>query len=840
MTATRELPQAVAHAVLNHYIPPEEFLGGGEDAEITEDAVRATLDAIDAKRTEVKNQIDAVIQENPEDFAAQLRDARESTRIHDELIRGAARIEESYKEGEQRYADLTRCTQNLSTLQSQFSANNDIIAALTALGEAHAIFQQAVESHDNHDYAHALDNLSKVEDMLSNFRHGQGSAVVGQLRAKASQLRSDVIRDVNSLWTRMIEITASRVTILSSVELAEGRTLSSSELVNLISTIDSPAQKIETTCKRVEEQILRPLFAQPGSFALSTSTNTLQLEPSTTSASSIDNLLDALTAFTAYVTQHLPNVLLPHVTVRLTPDVTRQLLALLPKHLPPPALANIPEFDRLCDRVLAFEDDLQSKGWTKGGELQDFAGREDRGMVWFARRREQVLDEVRKLMLTGDKGTEKVEGVESQENVEAAIRESEGPGGEAEEEDDAWGDEWDDEPAAVPASALAALALAPPPQAADISANDDDGWGLDEEVAPLEPPVEETKADEEEEEDPWGDAWDDEPAPRAIAAAATTKQLSLKAAKKQGPLAGASTKPAVGLRETYRITTLPKKLLSPIQHLIDETSALSHQYAESPVAGAVMSYPTLPSHILALWRALIPESEKTSAMLRYNDCMYIHEQLHIISEEDIFPGFNLDEDAEMIKELGQRYYSLELTKQRTHIETTLASVDGFGSTAEPANYAQGKTAIDSVVDLVRKLEGEWKGVLRQSALWQSLGVLVDAAVEKFTAEVQDIIDISEEDSKILVEFATSLASLEDLFIPSTSDYNTSTVAFYCEHWLKFRYLAELLEASMADIMYLFREGALIDFEREELIRLIEALFADTEVRRRNIGEIRRG
>ncbi|BFZ62738.1 ribosome bioproteinsis protein ytm1 [Saitoella coloradoensis] len=836
MTAAGELPQAIAQAVLNHYIPPEEFLGGGEDLVITEDVVRATLDAIDAKRTEVKNQIDAVIQENPKDFAVQLRDAWESTRIHDELIQGAAQIEESYRDQEQRFADLTRCTQNLSTLQSQFSANNDIIAALTALQELHGIFQQAMESHDNHDYARALDSLSMVEDELSNFGDGQGSAVVGQLRAKASQLRSDVIREIDVLWTKMIEVTANKVTIMSSVELAEGRTLSSEELVNLISTIDSPAQKIETTCNQAKEQILRPLFAQPGSFALSTSSNTIQLEPSTTSTSSIDNILDALTTFTAYLTQHLPNVLLPHVTVRLTPDVTRQLLTLLPKHLPPPALANIPEFDRLCDRVVAFEDELQTQGWTKGAELQGFAGREDRGMVWFARRIELILDEVRKLMLTGDKGTEEVEGVESQENVEAAIRESEGAGGEAEEEDDAWGDEWDDEPAAVPASAPAPPA--PRPAAVNSNADDDDRWGLDEEVAPLEPPSEEKNADEEEE-DPWGDAWDDEPAPHAIAAAATTKQLSLKAAKKQGPLAGASTKPAVGLRETYCITTLPKKLLSHIQHLIDETSALSHQYAGSPVAGAVMSYPTLPSHILALWRALTPESE-TSAMLRYNDCMYIHEQLHIMSEEDIFPGFNLDEDAEMIKELGQRYYSLELTKQRTTIETTLASVDGFGSAAEPANYAQGKIAIDSVVDLVRKLEGQWKGVLRQSALWQSLGVLVDAAVEKFTAEVQDIIDISEEDSKILVDFATSLASLEDLFIPSTSDSNASTVAFYCEHWLKFRYLAELLEASMADIMYLFKEGALVDFEKDELVRLIEALFADTEVRRRNIGEVRRG
>jgi len=67
-------------------------------------------------------------------------------------------------------------------------------------------------------------------------------------------------------------------------------------------------------------------------------------------------------------------------------------------------------------------------------------------------------------------------------------------------------------------------------------------------------------------------------------------------------------------------------------------------------------------------------------------------------------------------------------------------------------------------------------------------------------------------------------------------------------WLKFSYLSETLgmfcfrqnriglngfslqEASLADISYLFDEGALVDYETQELIKLVRALFADTPQR----------
>jgi protein transport protein DSL1/ZW10 len=45
---------------------------------------------------------------------------------------------------------------------------------------------------------------------------------------------------------------------------------------------------------------------------------------------------------------------------------------------------------------------------------------------------------------------------------------------------------------------------------------------------------------------------------------------------------------------------------------------------------------------------------------------------------------------------------------------------------------------------------------------------------------------------------------------------------------------------MADISYLFQEGALVDFEVDELVKLVRALFADTPLRTTTINKLTAG
>ena len=49
-----------------------------------------------------------------------------------------------------------------------------------------------------------------------------------------------------------------------------------------------------------------------------------------------------------------------------------------------------------------------------------------------------------------------------------------------------------------------------------------------------------------------------------------------------------------------------------------------------------------------------------------------------------------------------------------------------------------------------------------------------------------------------------------------------------------------MESSLVDIKYLWTEGELaLEFEADEVVDMIEALFADTDHRRKAIAEIRR-
>lgn len=140
----------------------------------------------------------------------------------------------------------------------------------------------------------------------------------------------------------------------------------------------------------------------------------------------------------------------------------------------------------------------------------------------------------------------------------------------------------------------------------------------------------------------------------------------------------------------------------------------------------------------------------------------------------------------------------------------------------------------------------WDGVLSQGALLQSLGSLLATITNKMISEIEDLGDISEADSKQLKALCENVMSLKEVFIQqkpgAEGDEAQQDMTFiYCPAWLKFQYLAEILESSLADIKWMWLEGELsLEFEGEEVVELIEGLFAESDHRRRAVAEIRRG
>ncbi len=237
------------------------------------------------------------------------------------------------------------------------------------------------------------------------------------------------------------------------------------------------------------------------------------------------------------------------------------------------------------------------------------------------------------------------------------------------------------------------------------------------------------------------------------------------------------------------------------------------------------------------------------SMFLYNDSLWMAEQLrkNANSHQKHDANLGLEADIQALEIFGKRAYGREMESQRTIIGDLLDGAQGFANCTEPPFAQECDLAISSVVDRLRDVHKQWKTVLSHSALLQSLGSLLSTVVNKIVVDVCDMSDISEPESQRLTAFCNRIAALEDLFTPENpadasadAEHSVPLTAVYTPNWLKFQYLSQILDSSLVDIKYLWTEGELrLEFSVDELVDLIQALFADSEHRRRAIAEIRR-
>lgn len=226
-------------------------------------------------------------------------------------------------------------------------------------------------------------------------------------------------------------------------------------------------------------------------------------------------------------------------------------------------------------------------------------------------------------------------------------------------------------------------------------------------------------------------------------------------------------------------------------------------------------------------------------MYLYNDCIYLAERLReVVAKRQLS---RLTSDTDSLEKFGKESYSQEMQMQRTIVTDLLDGVQGFTNCSEQPFLAECDNAINATVDRIRDICREWCPILSRSALLQSVGSLISTVIDKVIVDIEDLSDISETESQRLVSFCNKLSELEDIFMPQPKlEETTSLVAVYITNWLKFQYLINILESSLADIKFLWAEGELpLEFSSGEVVHLIEALFAESEHRRKAIAEIRK-
>ncbi|KAI0697828.1 hypothetical protein C8T65DRAFT_614507 [Cerioporus squamosus] len=299
--------------------------------------------------------------------------------------------------------------------------------------------------------------------------------------------------------------------------------------------------------------------------------------------------------------------------------------------------------------------------------------------------------------------------------------------------------------------------------------------------------------------------------------------------------------------ETYVVSGRTKELLQLVQDVLREGAELVSSGILGGTPGSVITQAAPMA--LELFRALVPVANATvlkqsakEPMRFSNDCSYICQELKLVvgglygskaSARD-----KMEEGLERLKVLADSWFEETIAREERLIDEILDNAKGFIDTTHQERYDECETAVNEVLQRIRRVAPQWKAVLTKSRYYDALGSIVEAALSRILADVLALEDITEVESHRLSELCHILNALEGLFVEDPEQ--PSIVVSHVPSWLKFSYLSELLEASIADISYLFEEGALVDFEIEELVKLVKALFADTPLRTNTINKLQQG
>ncbi|KAJ7066520.1 hypothetical protein C8F01DRAFT_1123579 [Mycena amicta] len=309
---------------------------------------------------------------------------------------------------------------------------------------------------------------------------------------------------------------------------------------------------------------------------------------------------------------------------------------------------------------------------------------------------------------------------------------------------------------------------------------------------------------------------------------------------------------AVVPKETYWVTNRMRQIIA----IVEDVLAEGQRFATSKIipSESSSSSSTEPGtlvlqsavSVVDLYRALYPVQFagrlKTAAdapMQLSNDCLYLSEEIGRIEKAFVGPQNvqeRLVECRDRLKVWGDSWFQDAIDQHRTSVDETIAKgAEGFTFLADEDRYDECEAAIGRVVQEIKRLASRWKDVLNKSKYYTAVGMVTDAALARFLEDVLALPDITEVESHRLHELFRMLSALEALFIEDENQ-QPFTVA-YVPLWLKFSYLSELMDASMVDIVDLFESGALVDFEVDELVRLVRALFADNALRTNTINKL---
>ncbi|KAK6424843.1 ribosome biogenesis protein ytm1 [Oleoguttula sp. CCFEE 5521] len=825
--------RALAPAILTHLqsgaYPSSPSLSS---ADLTSDTLPSIISSLRAEQETLKTSIRQLSRNAAPDIDTWINRARD---LQADILRSRETAREIVKEAE-RVKELREGTEERGRKARLLEAE---VGFSERLGEGLRGFRevnQGVGVVREHVLAgrlgEAVEGLETVEIGVEDLGGTgfEGTRAFGVLQERVKGAREDLVERVSENWGQLViaepsEGDRSRLTVRRSLGNQPDITLEG--VLDAAERLGLAEQYAKRLTTNIDRTMLRPLLSKgsDGKSGKITDSGTMPDALECTPDSQVNDTASILSSVKALLS-HLHSRLPHQIGIQYSATFMPVLISRFEEHWLEPSvpldMSRIDEFEVTLTELLSFADFIDSLQWHGTDQLRQWV--EGAPRAWLTKRREALLGDVRNLVFSGSQERKVVERVETEMVSRDDALAASGNGG-----DDDWDSAWEEpseaspERNAVPPASAAAQSRAP------IEDDEASAWDTDDL---------DDKADETGEEAwGWGDG-DDANKPESPVAARTAQ------AQTNGIATSQPQQREVTLRESYTTTAVPATLLSQIQVVIKDAQTLfGPEYAESPIAPAAQGLYTLPTLALAIYRATAPTAYAkipVGNMLVYNDATCLSASL-LAWQANTPPSsrLRLEADTNALETFAKRAYTTELDAQRTILRDLLDGAQGFADCTVQPNKAECESAVQQVVDRMHEVHALWKPILAPSALLQSLGSLLSSIIGKITLEVEELADIAEADSKQLRLLCDRISSLKSLFV--ASEGATDMTFIYCPPWLKFQYLGEILESSLADIRYMWNEGELsLEFEGEEVVELIEALFAESDLRRRAVGEIRRG
>jgi centromere/kinetochore protein ZW10 len=758
----------------------------------------------------------------------------------------AKEIVQQAEAGKETTARVQDAASKVSLLHTEIAYNESLAQAVEQLRDISSLLDSAQDAAVQGRVMHAIHTLEDADGAFKRLGLFGTTRVVGVLKNKEEQLKKAIVETVTDSWNGLISVdhTSHSISLQHSIE--REATVDIDTVVEALTILNLLDNFITRLGRDLDKVIISPRLSMGTDrvvAAFKISGDNIQRDGPVNDGTVKATLRD-IHVIAEYLSTRLPPSIAIPLSSKVVPIIASRLISNLLLPAVPLSTDGIESFQESLSYVLGLVEYLDELGWSGQSRLSDWVDKS--AEIWLAKQKEAAISRVQTVY------SKKVQQKKTVERAETQVISKGDALHAGDNQEDDWGADWTEE------------GETKEEKKEEIEEEDMSAWGEDEDATAVEAKEEEVKekpADEEEADD-WGADWGEDNDTKPTT---TPKSKAKPAEQTTSNGKPATQKPSahqeVTLRETYTVTEIPDAIMEIILQVISDVDTLnSPDLVKSAIAPASGGLYTIPSLLLAMYRATAVmhySKDVASNMLIYNDCQRLSDRLRLFLQEQaekdqtsilaqhLQPSKRLkpllEADIKTIDGFGKRAYGREMESQRQIIRDHLEDAQGFQGCTNVPFATVCDDAIATAIDRIGDVKRQWQNVLSHSALLQSLGSLVSAALTKFVNDVEDMSDIAEDESRKLHGYCVSLATLSQHFQTEDGSGEMRDMAsIYTPNWFKFQYLSEILDSSLADIKYFWTNGELkLEMEAGEVIGLIEALFAPSDHRRRAISEIRR-